>query len=310
MYNYVITSDDVEASNDKIEEIKKSFNYEDFDESSYDLEDDGIYSLIDEISTISLFDNRKFIVIKKAEKIAGVSDGAFNELLKYMNDTNSENVLIFTFYSTFDYNNSNYQKLRKYTSNIDIKLKNMPFDEYIDKLLNDNGYKINDDAKTLLISYTENLAGLKEHLNQLMCYKMTEKIINSKDVKLLVNQPLDNNVYALVEAVVSRDKKRIFSCYQDLKLENIQASYLVSLLINKFQEMYNVSVLIKAGMGQNDIASLFNVSSGRAYYMVKNAKGTLQSVIKRNLDLLNDLDFNIKTGKVDQNLGIELYFLN
>ena len=56
MYNYLISSDDIEALNNKIEEIYKSFNIE-FDSSKYDLEEDNLYSIIDELSTISLFDN-------------------------------------------------------------------------------------------------------------------------------------------------------------------------------------------------------------------------------------------------------------
>ncbi len=101
----------------------------------------------------------------------------------------------------------------------------------------------------------------------------------------------------------------MFSCFKDLKLRSIQASYLVSLILNKFQELYNVSILIKSNTSQADIASLFNVSSGRAYYMIKNAKNTNINKIKRNLSLLNELDYKIKSGKIDQNLGLELYFL-
>ena len=51
MYNYLISSDDIEALNNKIEEIKKSFNQE-FDVVRYDLEEDSLYQIIDELATI------------------------------------------------------------------------------------------------------------------------------------------------------------------------------------------------------------------------------------------------------------------
>jgi DNA polymerase-3 subunit delta len=98
-------------------------------------------------------------------------------------------------------------------------------------------------------------------------------------------------------------------CYNDLKIKNIQATYIISLLVKKFQEIYNVSVLVKSNVSQDSIASLFGVSSGRAYYMIKNAKQTTLDVVKNKLSLLNELEYNIKTGKLEQNIGLELFFL-
>ena len=62
-------------------------------------------------------------------------------------------------------------------------------------------------------------------------------------------------------------------------------------------------------MSKDEIASLFKVSPGRAYYMVQNARSSNLTKIMDNLDYLNQLDMNIKTGKVDQDLGLELFFL-
>lgn len=308
-YNYIISSDDAYAVTEKIEEIKKSFDYE-LEYTSYDLEDDGLYSLVDEITTVSLFQEPKLIVCRSCEKLIDAKEKAFNELVVAMNDINSQNVLIFVFLKHVDYNNERIAKFRKYASLIDIRLKNISFDDYIKQELNKDNFIIDDNALSLLVSYTTSLAMLKTTLDQLKCYKKEEKRITDKDIKTLVPIPLDDNVYDLVDAVLNNDKKRMFQSFKDLKLQSIQASYLVSLLINKFQELYNVSILTKSNVSQAEIASLFNVSSGRAYYMVKNAKANNISKIKRNLELLNKLDLDIKTGKIEQNLGLELYFLN
>lgn len=308
-YNYIIASDDKEAAQNKIEEIKNSLNL-DFDFSNYDLEDDGIYSIIDEVSTVSLFDNPKFVVIKSASRITDISDKALNELVKAMNDRESENVIIFLFYDAFNYNNESLQRIKKYSSMINIRLKDIPIDEYIANNLKEDGFTIDNQALQLLLSYQEDLSSLKQILSLLKCYKNDDKLIKENDIKLMVAPPLDDNVYELVEAVLDNDKKRMFKSFKDLKLQSMQASYLVSMLINKFQELYNVSILIKAKMNSNDISAIFGVSSGRAYYLVKNAKATNLDSIRRNLDLLNELEYKIKSGKIDQNLGLELYFLN
>lgn len=307
-YNYIISAEEKEEAKEKIEEIRKSIKL-DFDYSEYDLEEDGLYPIIDELTTISLFDNPKFIVINSSENIIKANDKAFVELLTAMNSQENDNVLVFIFLNGFDQKNERLSRIKRYSSFIEINLKNMPLDEYARNVFSKDGYQIDEHTISLLVLYTASLASLKQAINILECYKYQEKIITDDDVKRLVVPPLEDNVYNLIDSVIQKDKARIFSILADFKKENIQYSFLVSLLINKFQEMYNVNILAKSGITQADIQDLFNVSSGKAYYMLKNAKAVDTYEIKKNLSMLNDLDYQIKTGKVDQNIGLELYFL-
>ena len=308
MHSYIITTDDFSAGLKKIEEIKKTIR-EDLDEVTYDLEEDGMYAVIDELTTVSLFDNPKMVIVKSGEEILNTSDKKLTELCVAMNDTNSENVLVILITKSFDMKNEKYQKVKRFASTIDIRIKNLPMDKLAIRELEAEGYKIDNEALSLLCSYSTNLSALLESINILKCYKMDDKRITTSDVSTMVKKPLDNNVYELIEAVLHKDKKRIFQTYNDLRIINMQPSYLVSLLINKFQELYNVFILVKGGLDQTGLAEVFNVSSGRAYYMMKNVKNTNIKDIKRNLDLLNQLELDIKSGKIDQSLGLELYFL-
>ncbi|MGM9969158.1 MAG: DNA polymerase III subunit delta [Anaeroplasma sp.] len=308
MHSYIVTTDDYQAGENKIEEIRNSLLGE-FDLSQYDLEDDGFYSIIDELSTISLFDSPKFVVVRSGELICDLSDKAINELCTIMNDITSENVLVIFSTKIVDYKNEKFQKIKKYSSHIDIRIKNIPLDQYAQKTLENDGYEITPQALALLVSYSMNMSSLRNNIEILECYKLDTKKILDKDILLLIQKPLDDNIYQLIEAVLNNDKKQIFIFYNDLKILNIQPSYLISLLINKFQELYNVKILIKSNLGQADISDLFNVSSGRAYYMIKNAKKASLDEIKSNLKYLNDLEIKIKSGLCDQALGLELYFL-
>lgn len=307
-YNYIIYSDDVQAALNKIEEIKKSISIQ-YEMSNYDLEDDGIYSIVDELMTVSLFSTPKFIVIKSCEEIVHASKKALTELYKAMNDLNSENVCVFLFLKSFDSNHEVLQQLKRYASFIQISLKNIAIDEFIKKSFEADGYEIDPKALALFVSYQNNLATVQNSIAELKCYKAEEKKITDQDIRLMVCPPLEDNVYQLIEAVLKKDKKRVFSCLKDLKIQSIQASYLVSMLIQKFQELYNVSILLKGRITQAELAELFHISPGRAYYMMKNAKEIMISTIKSNLDALNELDYNIKSGRIEQGLGLDLYFL-
>jgi len=308
-YNYIITSDDLLAAKDKIAEIKKALDPS-YEELRYDLDDDSIYDVIDELATISLFDNPKFVVLKNASKVFNMKNDTLKDLYRIMNNVDSQNVLILLlFLDNADLKNDVFEVLKRYATLIDVRMKNIPMDQYIINTLKAIDYKIDEDALNLLITYVDNLYTLKSSLDELICYKKDEKIINVKDIKKMINPPLDDNIYSIIDAVITNDKKRSFECLKDLKIHSVKESYIVSLLINKFQEMYNVSILLKANVNQNDIANIFNVKPGRAYYMIKTAKSSSINTIRKNLEVLNQLDLDIKTGKIEEDLGLELYLL-
>lgn len=307
--NYIILSDDALAAYNKALEIKDTLK-EDFEYLEYDLEEDNLFELVDELTTVSLFSNPKFIVVKNAEAIIKSNDKAFDDLIKAMNDINSQNALVFITLKSIDPSNEKYNRLVKYSIEISLKIKNIPKDSFILDVCKKNGYEIDNDAVALLISYTDSMYNLKNSLDILLSYKTEEKKITSSDVKKMITPPLDDNIYDLIQFVLEKDKKRCFQAINDLKLHNAKSSYIVSMLINKFQEMYNTSILIKANVSQAELAQIYNVSSGKAYYMMKNAKSYNFELIKKNLALLNELELKIKSGIIDENLGLELFILN
>lgn len=312
-HNFILVADDFEAVENKIQEIKSSYQV-DYDMVQYNMKDESIYSLVDELTTISLFAEPKFVIAKGAEALLGKTDKPFLSLLGAMNQVDSDNILVLVFMlsadTKFDYQNEQFVQLKRFSSFFEIKTKNIKLDEYAKKRLIEDDYVIDEHALNLLISYMDSLSKLKVTIDLLESYCLETKTITTEIITQMVNEPLDDNVYALIDAVLTNNKQLMLKGYRDLKLKSIQASTLVSLLLNKFQEMYNVSILIKGRMSQEAIANLFHVSPGRAYYMIKNAKETSLNAISKHLKLLNELDYKIKTGKIDANLGLELYFLS
>ena len=312
MYNYIITSDDKEAVNDKIEGIKKSIKKE-LDVSVYDLATDSLYNVIDELSTVSMFDEVKFVVVKSLDKINKVPENILVELLNLMNNLNIENFLVFVAVENIDFRIECYAKVRQFSTLVDIKTKNIPMDKYATQIFEGDGYKIDNDALSLLISYSPNLANLKQSIEILECYKADDKRITNLDVLKMIQKHLDDSIWKFVELVLLDDKKEIMKSYKEFKILNPNPTYIISMLIAKFQELYNCYIIARGARSkeeaQNEIQKLFGVTQGRAYYMVKNTRNTNLNTIKSNLDYLLKLDLKIKSGLINDDLGLELYFL-
>ena len=222
--NFIIWSDDYLAASSKIDEIKDGFDIQS-DSIVYNLNDDSLYSLVDELTTVSLFDDVKFIVCKGAENLlVNKSDKAFTELLKAMNDMNSSNVLVLLFMNELDFSHERYSMIKRFSSYIEIKTKNIKLDEYAKKTFDNDGFKVDDSVIQLLVSYSDSLSKLRSYIDQLECYKYEEKSISAKDVLTLIPTPLDDNVYSLIDAVLANNKKLMIKGYQDMKLKSMQAS--------------------------------------------------------------------------------------
>lgn len=309
MVSYFLSTDDYSAASNKIEEIRRSLS-KSFEEISYDLDEDSIYEVINDLTTISLFEEPKLIMIKSAELITEISDNALNELLSAMGNYDSENILIGVTVKGYDFKNKGdiLNRIKKNASFIDIQVKNIPVDEYIEKSFKSDGYSITPDIVNTLKQYTESLTQINSSIEILKCYKADTKSITSEDINLMIPKPLEDKGYELTNALLAGEKKRVFEIYEDFKIMNA-AGNVIPMLLNKFQQLYNAYILNKAQTPQEIIATLLNVSKGQAYYIIKGAKSRSVVDIKRNIEYLNKLDYDIKTGKIDYELGLQLYFL-
>lgn len=310
MQTYVISYDDIEALNKKIEEIKDALNMT-FDESKYDLMDDNIYSVIDEVNTISLFSDPKFVVVKSAEKLDSITEKQLKELLMTINDIESNNVLIFCVDLNSDSKSKeNINRVKKFALSIEIRFKNISLEDYAREKTLSDGYKITEDAINMVSNYSTNLLQLRSNLEILECFTSGINKIEEKDVELLIKKPLEDNVFTLVNAVLKNDKVLAYNVYKDLMVSNIVVTYLISLLLTRFQELYNCYYLVKSKLDQQSIANILNISTNKAYYVMNDIKNANINDIKEHIKRLSDLEYKIKSGKINQDLGFELYLLN
>lgn len=163
--------------------------------------------------------------------------------------------------------------------------------------------------KKTLLERVSDAASLLQEVNKLIVYKNETKLITLQDVNLIVPRNLESNVYELVNAVVDGQKQLAVQIFRDMQILNIMPTYLIGLLLTKFQELLDVKVLLDNGYSQELIASVYNVKSARAYYMVKNTRSLSISLLKDKLEYLSKLEADIKMGKMDQTLGLELFLL-
>jgi DNA polymerase-3 subunit delta len=140
-----------------------------------------------------------------------------------------------------------------------------------------------------------------------MIYKNEEKKIELDDVDQMVERYDIDNLFALTDAVVKKDINEALSLYQELLKRNEEPIKIIVIIANQFRLIFQVKRLKSKGLSDSEIASELAVHP----YRVKLAKETnlSEKELLKYLTTLADLDEQIKTGKINKDVGLELFLL-
>ena len=304
--NFIIYTKDLALAERQITEILNHFPA-DTDILRRNIKDDSMSQILGELNTPSFLCSNKTIVINDGEDIFKLSEDMYNYFIKYLTNSAPFSVLIILFNNI---NHPNFSEIKDICVYYDLNNKKESAEEFVKKYFDSHGFTITEVALSLILDYGDNLIKLLNICDELMTYKYSDKTINDVDIREILEPPLENNVYDLCSAVIKRDSLKAYLIYEDLQKSSISITYLLGLIINKFEEMYNNNVLISNGYTQNDLAELYGVKIGRAYYMLQDAKNITINSIKRTLHKLYDLEYGIKKGSLNPSLAFSTYLLS
>ena len=170
-------------------------------------------------------------------------------------------------------------------------------------------YRIDYSTVDLLIKIVGNdLMILNQEAIKLMTYK-TDKVITKEDVLSLCSSNSNDDIFDLINAVVSKDKDRVLSIYSNLIRSNEEPIKIIITLANQFRLIYQCKELYKKGNSEDSISKIIDVHPYRVKLALEKGKNYSSRVILNYLDNLADIDNNIKSGVIDKNLAFELFLL-
>ena len=311
--NYVICGTSNLKNNDVLNELIKQCEYE-YDIDMHDLEEESLALLVESLNTVPFLTMHKIVVCKfpkflyKPENYDPKIIDAFINYLLHPIESTTFIILL----NTFKDMNPKLKSALEENTTILSSDKEEPKDikTNVIETLKREGYKYEEAAVTEFLTRCEkNNDRIEMELEKLMLYKANERIIKLVDVKELVSKDLEDNIYDLVNAVIEVDRRRAIEIYNDLMVLNEDESKIIALLVNKFNEMYQTKSLLEKGYSKNDIAQIFDVKPGRAYYMIKACQTVSLERIKRNINNLLEIDYKIKSGQLDKTVALELFLL-
>lgn len=278
----------------------------------YDYEKCDINECINEASYNDLFGNLKLVILNNSTFLTSKSSLESERFNNYITSPNPNTYLVFTVNSDkLDERKKLVKELKSKSIVKEFKsIDKTNIDTAIKDYFNNIDYKINMDAVSEIKSrLLTNTSVLYSELSKLEMYKYNSKEITLEDVKKVIIKYEEDNIFKLVDAVINKDKKRIFTIYKKIINDKVEPSVIIVLLANNIRLILQTKLLYEEKMSETSIASKLKEHPYRIKLALNNAyKSTINELVSE-LNKLFYLDYKIKTGEVDRYKGLEAFFI-
>lgn len=291
---------------------------DDFNVTIYDMEEVDVEDAINDAATIPFMSEKKAVIIKNAYFLSNQKKqkkeikhnlDAFNRYLEHPIDETL--LIVHAPYDALDERKAITKFLKSHsTVEVCTPLKDQDLRSWVKRQFGKNDLAIDPEAINELLKRVENNTEvLVSETQKLVLYAEGTRKVDIDTVQKVVTKNVEDNVYEIANMLLENNRSKALEVYNDLVMHSEDPLKILGILANKYREILHTKLLLKDGRDKGDIANYFNANSGRAYYIMKNARGVSSSLVKKHLRTLEDIDYKIKTGQIDKKIGLELFIL-
>lgn len=278
----------------------------------YNYKDTSIEDVVEECSYTDLFGNKKMVILNDCTFLTGKDTLESDLMGKYLDNPNKDVILVFKIVTDkLDERKKLVKTIKSVAIVKEFKLldeKNL--DSYIKNYFESLEFKIDSLSINEIVSrLSSNTKVIDSELNKLYLYKLNDKTIELEDVKKVITRYEDNTIFKLVDAVVKRDKEKIFYLYKELLNNKEEPIMILTMLANQFRLMYQSKVLYNEGLSFKEIASKLKEHPYRVQLAIQNSNNLSKKELKNIIQKLAETDYQIKTGIMDKEKALEIFFL-
>jgi len=259
----------------------------------------------DNIKQASMFKEKKLAIINDL-----FSNSEFKERFseKKKDFLGSEDIILIYQEKDFIKSDSLYKFLKKNIKSQEFELlTGAKLRSWVKKEFEKYNSEINPEALDLLIEYSGNdLWRMNNEIMKLVNYKNKE-IINKKDINLLIRSKIETDIFKTVDAIAERNKSKALKLIHKHLEKGDSPLYLFSMINYQFRNLLIVKDFIEKCRPYGVILE----KSGLHPYAVKKSysqsyKFSFQE-LKKIYQKIFEIDFQIKTGKIEPEAGLDLF---
>jgi DNA polymerase-3 subunit delta len=285
--------------------------------SKFDLSETNLATVLEDAETLPFMVPRKLVIASNALFFTGAKESTkvehnIDKLLDYLKSPVDYTVIVFTVDAD---KLDERKKVVKALKDRDIVLPFLSLNpeelqEWVHRQAQKAGFSFDEDALNQIILYTGgNLQALSAEIEKISLYVGQDGTASAEVVDQLVARSTEQNVFILIEDIVQLRLDRAFVILEELLKQKEEPIKILMLIARQFRIILQVKELSKQGYSHPQMASQIGLHP----FAVKVAEGQAKRYETAKLGMilaqLADLDFQMKTGRIDKVLGLELFLL-
>lgn len=283
-----------------------------FNVAKFDLDETDPSEIVSEAELLPLGYDRKAVVVDHCAFLGNGGNKEQREIFTKLIENSSDEIDLILIHrsGTIDDKLPLVQQVKENGQIFNfVNLKKEDWPVFIKKYFKEHNVEIEPAAiNELALRVDGDLYRFMNEAQKLVLYK---DHINIADVALMVNKPLEDDVFQISNALIRGDNATAVSIFRDLqKLGSRATDTLIPMLGTQFRFIYDAAFLYEKGLEKGQISRQLGTSEVRVSIALKNSRSLSRTMLAHALDDLYQLDYNIKSGQIDRFYGFELFLIN
>ena len=312
---YLIVSETIYHTEEVLKKLKNGIT----NIVNFNMDENTMDEVLAEASYFSMFDDKKCIVVKKANFFGSSKNAdtkknkeACDKLLKYMENENKNTRIIFILNGKPDSKKKIYNiikdnnNLYTFPSMTKTQMKNE-----LATICNKNGYKIEDKSIWHIINNSlGNFDLAYNELKKIMLYYNKPTNIKYEDVYVLTSKTIEENNFKLVDSIIDRDFDKALSYLDELKILKVEPNTIIALLYREFKLMLSTIIYEENKYSYSSILSNLKLQEWQFDKVKNNLRKYNKDEIIKEIDLLGTIDYKLKSGLINKDTILISYIFN
>ncbi len=271
---------------------------------TFNLEFNTLDEVLEEASYFSMFNDEKCLIVKNAtffsakKKETNKNKEDTDKLIEYLNNPNPCVTLIFITDSIDS--KKKVCNILKDNTFIYPKLKRTYMKNELQKIVNQKGYKIDDNSLWYIINNSlGNFDIAINEINKIFMYYNKKGNIEYFDVMKLTSKTYEENNFKLVDSIIARDLDLSLQYLDEAKTMGIEPNVIISLLYREFKLMLSTLLYENKHINQNEILSNLKLAPWQYEKVRNNLRNYKIWEIKDEIKYLSNIDYEIKSGLIN-----------
>lgn len=130
-----------------------------------------------------------------------------------------------------------------------------------------------------------------------------DNVITYKDVCDMVAADIDFRIFELAGAVSEKNADKAFKILDAFRVSGVRSMSILNLLYDRYRKMLHAE--LHKGLSNDELGKLLDMKGGAVYYLRRASSGYSQMRLKRSVDYLHGLQYDVLSGKRAENSALQ-----